>query len=205
MRTTVYTTDANLERALSTMLGAHADAAPMPERLLDVPRSSVRHLPWAQPLRFVAIAATIAAAALVVAGAVRLTAPGTNVGGPLAGIEVSILTDRSLRMTPQEAAAMAVAKLQKAEADYGQALASIRVLSVTAVPEERISEVLREDGHPLSSDIVWVVKAQGTFVAPRIIDGEHELRSSTEGHYVIWDRDGSLRGWGFPNGEPLRR
>ena len=203
MRTIVHTTDANLEHALATMLGAHADAAPMPERLLDVPRSSVRHLPWAQPLRFVAIAATVATGALVVAGAVRLTAPNTTVGGPLAGVEVSILTDNPLRMTPQEAAAITVAKLQEAEADYGQALAPIRILSVTAIPEERISEVLRQDGYPLSSDIVWIVKAEGTFVAPRIIRGETERRSSTEGHYVIWDRDGSLQGWGFPNGEPL--
>jgi hypothetical protein len=202
---TVHTTDANLEHTLAIMLGAHADSARMPERLLDVPRSSVRTQPWARPLRFVAIAATIATAALVVAGAVRLTAPNTNVGGPLAGVEISILTDQPLRMTAEEAAAIAVARLQEAEADHGQPLAPIRVISVTAIPESRISEVLREDGHPLSSDVVWIVKAEGTFVAPRILDGERERRSSTEGHYVIWDRDGSLQGWGFPNGEPLTK
>lgn len=203
MRTTAHSTSANIDNALASMFGAEADAAPMPDRLLDVPGSSVRGVAWAQSLRLAAVAATIAAGVLVVAVAIQLAAPSTGVGGPLAGVEVFILTDQPLRMTPEEAVAIAAAKLQEAEANYGRALAPLRILSVTAIPEERISEVLREDGYPLSSDIVWVVKAQGTFVAPRILDGESERRTSTEGHYKIWDRDGSLLGWGFPNGEPL--
>jgi hypothetical protein len=205
MRPIANTRTADLDQALTRMLQARAESAPMPGRLFDVPRISVVGLRWVRPMRAVAVAATIAAGVLVVAAAIRLSAPGTSVGGPLAGVEVSILTDQVLRMTPEQAAVIAIEELEQAEVSYGRALAPIRILSVTAIPEERISEVLREDGHPLSGDIVWVVKAQGTFVAPRIVGGELERRRSTEGHYVIWDRDGSLQGWGFGNNDPLPR
>lgn len=205
-----HRTDTDLDLSLARLLTPMADAAPMPERSLDVPRSWVGGTRWRRPLRFVAVAATMAVATLLVAFVIRLPElpvagtgslpelPVTGTGSLLDGVEISIQTDQPLRMAPGDAARIADSRLRQAEERYGQALAPIRILSITAIPADRVDEVVPRVGAPLDTDqIVWVVQAEGTFVASEIVPGETELRTSTIGQYIIWDRDGRLDSWGF--------
>lgn len=199
MTTSRHLSDHDLPPGLAELLRASAAAAPMPAGLDEVPDRWVRAAQWRGAIRVLALAAAVGVGALLVALLLRLPQLAvTPIGGPLSGTEVSIRTGQPLRMTPEQAAAIAVEHYREMEGVREQALEPIRITSITAIEANRIDEVLPQEGAPLDTTrVVWVVQAQGIFVAPRTVPGEAGPRVGTSGHYVIWDRDGTLDGWGF--------
>jgi hypothetical protein len=202
--------DGDVERSLTTLFAPLAEAAPLPDRLFDVPRRSIVHAPfhapWRNLLRLGAFAATVAAAVLVVSAIGRISPTAMTTGSGVGGPQVSIMTDHPLRMRSDDAAAIALAKAQHefgaraaiAATQRGEAVAPFQVRSVTAIAANRINEVVRSEGAPLpTSDVVWVVDIEGTFVAPETIKSETRPRNSDQAYFVIWDRDGSFDGWGW--------
>jgi hypothetical protein len=196
----------DLERSLTTLFAPLAEAAPLPDRLFDVPRRSIVRAPWRNVLRLGAFAATVAAAVLVVSAIGRISPAAMTTGSGVGGPQVSIMTDHPLRMRSDDAAAIALAKAQHefgaraaiAATQRGEAVAPFQVRSVTAIAANRINEVVRSEGAPLpTSDVVWVVDIEGTFVAPETIKSETRPRNSDQAYFVIWDRDGSFDGWGW--------
>jgi hypothetical protein len=120
---------------------------------------------------------------------------GTGVGS---SVTISIDSTLHPRLTPGQVADLAVAEIGRNEAILGRTLAPVRLLSITAVPGERIDDV--EPGAarlaPPVTGIVWVVRAEGTLATDRGLASPRP--SATSGYYLVLDADGSVLGMGFP-------
>ncbi|MGH2455499.1 MAG: hypothetical protein ACRDHD_04500 [Candidatus Limnocylindria bacterium] len=102
------------------------------------------------------------------------------------------------RLTPREVGELVLAKLETNERDLGRILVPARIRSVTAVDASGLTEVEPDIGeeNPQPDGIVWIVRADGTFVANRgRID---EPITSPSGYYLISDDTGAILGMGFP-------
>lgn len=103
---------------------------------------------------------------------------------PVATPVVAIPSGLQTRMTATEVADLVLEWIHKSEVVVGHALKPARIVSISA------------SGGPVAG-VVWVVKAEGTFVTNRTGPGGPPMMTGTSGYYRISDSDASILEDGF--------
>jgi hypothetical protein len=117
-------------------------------------------------------------------------------GGPVVTVPTGIVT----RMTPSQVISLAKTTLSTMSNGVANAI-PIAIVSVTATGEAGLSSIEPGAGADLGGDragsIIWVVRATGTFVAPRSLPGKAPIVASS-GYLLIDDATGESIGMGMP-------
>jgi hypothetical protein len=102
-------------------------------------------------------------------------------------------------MTPEQVAGIVIAHIHNNEQVAGRVVAPARIVRMTVTTPGGVSRVEPNAGQPgvAAPDIVWVVRAFGTFTTRRGLR-ENGPKIAGSGFYVIADGNGSIMGFGFP-------
>jgi hypothetical protein len=146
-------------------------------------------------------ALAVVAVALVLGGALVSARMGLGssqpsaASNPVSDFNVRIQEGLSVKWNPVDAAAQTLELIKGDERLLGRALAEPRILSVEAYAGEDIPFEIGE-GNLGEWPVVWVVRAQGTFVAFSCPVAAKPCPSGSSGFYAF-DDDGMVIGDGF--------
>jgi hypothetical protein len=134
--------------------------------------------------------------------------PNRHPGAATASVAiVPSLAAIDVRRTPEEVTSIALALIERMEAqaeaiDPGHATKPQRVLTVESTTRGEAAKVepnigVPTEGTPEADRVVWVVRAEGTFVGDRVPPGKKPM-IGTSGFIVIDDASGEIIGLGMP-------
>ncbi len=140
--------------------------------------------------------------ALVVAAAAGLAACGEQQSSDVP-FAISVDPGIQARMAPAEVAAIVFDHIHADERLLGRVVSPVGIVRMTVTRSSRVGAVEPEAGKPGpgapgANDVVWVVRALGTFTSQRAADGGKPLPEAGSGFYVITDADGTIAAFGFP-------
>lgn len=102
-------------------------------------------------------------------------------------------------MTPEQVTGRVMGLIQRNEELAGQVAKPPKILRMTVTTLAPVPQVEANAGQvsPAHDEIVWVVRAGGTFTTNRYPPGA-KPPVATSGYYVISDQDGSVVQFGLP-------
>lgn len=129
---------------------------------------------------------------------------GLRVGGAFGSggeYTIDVPTGMTTRLAPDAVVQIALRDLERMQSRAQDPVSPIAVMSVRATTRGA-TQALEPNSIGTASasevnDIVWVVRAQGTFVGERVLPGMSPIVSST-GYLLIDDATGSILGTGMP-------